>query len=642
MTWENRVLQSATELFRSCWSYLQIKLARWLHLDPVYGPALPIGSIRVLGLLPGKTGDPISCVLETKTLREAEGTYDAISYCWGLESQLITISCNGRSISITPNLFDALQHFRRPNNIRYLWADAICINQQDQIEKGHQVKRMGNVYKKARQVVAWIDRDDAHLAEDCFALIHDTVSFLDREYISSGQKYFSPLEKASCPISSDQKRWDGVRKLLSKDWFLRAWVVQEAGLGKACMLNWGPYDIPFVDVVELMYFIEWRSDLGPFTGNLGATPARIMDSFNYIQSGFDNSQSWKARRPVLSWRLSHYGSEIFMNVILASRKLKASDRRDHVYAFLGSPMARRQNGELIVGPDCGKNKLPEDVFVEVATALMSNRKEAPWVLLFVDHSSEDDLKAVYLPSWAPRWDPWPYDVLAEDAYWYRAGGDSDLFHAEVCEDARQLKLDGCFFDHIQWVSAPFVGNNLGFNPARWTVHSFGDSHIDDMWAALVVIAGRNDQIFYDSFLRCLVRGFPFTQSSSSKNMCKLRADFRAYQSHFLSLKATNNPLPRLRKDGNAWRIVSQLINLDNKRLIFTKAGRLGIAPNLSCLGDRCCLVPGLANPLILRPSSSSSGSYNLVGGSYINDVMNRELLRKDGTGGLKTETITMV
>ncbi|KAH8702834.1 heterokaryon incompatibility protein-domain-containing protein [Phaeosphaeriaceae sp. PMI808] len=639
---KNSVGQNAAKFLQRFRYNVQRTLARWLHLGYVYGPALPIGSIRVLRLLPGKIGDPISCVLRTKALEEAEETYDAISYCWGSESRPRTICCNGCSISITPNLFDALQHFRHPIDIRDLWVDAICINQQDQVEKGHQVRKMDKVYEKARQVIAWIGRDDDGLAEDCFALIRDTVSFLDQAYISSGQKYFPPLETTSCPISVDQRRWDGVRELLNKDWFLRVWVVQEAGLGKTCFLNWGPHCLSFVDLVELMYFVEWRSDLGPFTGNLGTTPARILDSFNYIQSGFDNPQSWRTSRPVLSWRLSQYTSELFMNVILGSRKLKASDRRDHVYAFLGSPMARRQDGELIVEPNYGKNKHPEDVFVEFAIALLRNRKEAPWVLLFVDHKSEDDLKAAHLPSWAPCWDPSPYSVLAEVAYWYRAGGDSILFHPEVHETSRQLKLDSYFFDHIEWVSAPISGDSLGFDPARWTVQPSGDDYLDELWSELVTIAGCNDQSFFDSFLYCLVRGFPFTRGPSSTDVYKLRADFRAYRSRLLSLKGTNVLPSHVQKNGNAWRIASEVINLDNKRLIFTKARRLGIAPSLSHPGDRCCIVPGLANPLILRPSSSTSGSYNLVGGSYINDIMNGELLREDEIGGLKTEAITLV
>jgi hypothetical protein len=619
---------------------METPIAKQPHMSYTYGPTLPIGSIRVLGLLPGQPEDPISCTLQTKTLDEADCTYDAISYCWGSEPEIINISCDGHSMLITPNLFDALQHFREPKNIRFLWADALCINQRNQIEKGHQVKRMASVYEKARQVMAWIGRDDGHLAEDCFALIRETVAYLDGVYISSQHRYFPPLEPASCPISTDQKRWHGVRALLAKDWFQRAWVVQEAGLGKSCVLNWGPHSILFVDVVELMYYIEWRVDLGPFTGDLGKIPAKILDSFSYIQSGFNNPQSWRTSRPVLSWRLTRYTSELFMNVILASRKLNASDRRDHVYAFLGSPMAYHQDGDLIVEPDYNNDKPPEDVFVEVAIALLAIKKEAPWVLLYVDHKSEDDLQAVCWPSWCPRWDPGPHGLLSENVYWYRAGGELNLY-LEVDEGTRHLRLDGCIFDQVNWASELIQGDNFGFNPALWTSRCSRSTHIDDLWAALIEVAGRSDEDFYDSFLLCLVRALPFSQGLSNIDMDKVRANFRAYQNRFRSLGAPDLPNPP-HEEGNIWGVLLGLLNIDNKRLILTKAGRLGMAPSLSSPNDVCCIVFGVANPLILRPSTSSPGSYNLVGGAYINDVMNGEVLEKFDAGDLKTETITLI
>lgn len=128
MGWENSFVSNAAEPFGYCWCYVRITVTRWLQRRPIYGPALPIGSIRVLELLPGKIGDPISCVLQAKTLHEADGTYDAISYRWGSGSQPRTISCNGRPFSIGPNLFETFQYFRHAKVIRCLWADAICIN----------------------------------------------------------------------------------------------------------------------------------------------------------------------------------------------------------------------------------------------------------------------------------------------------------------------------------------------------------------------------------------------------------------------------------------------------------------------------------------------------------------------------------
>jgi hypothetical protein len=41
-----------------------------------------------------------------------------------------------------------------------LWTDAICINQQDLDERGHQVQLMGSIYRNAHMVIVWLGTDD--------------------------------------------------------------------------------------------------------------------------------------------------------------------------------------------------------------------------------------------------------------------------------------------------------------------------------------------------------------------------------------------------------------------------------------------------------------------------------------------------
>jgi hypothetical protein len=60
---------------------------------------------------------------------------------------------NGSIFHVTENVFQALLHLRSSNGIsRTLWVDAICINQADDIERGHQVQYMGRIYNKATKV----------------------------------------------------------------------------------------------------------------------------------------------------------------------------------------------------------------------------------------------------------------------------------------------------------------------------------------------------------------------------------------------------------------------------------------------------------------------------------------------------------
>jgi hypothetical protein len=42
-----------------------------------------------------------------------------------------------------------------------LWADAICINQMDPVEKASQILHMGEIYSQAHRVVVWLGKDTA-------------------------------------------------------------------------------------------------------------------------------------------------------------------------------------------------------------------------------------------------------------------------------------------------------------------------------------------------------------------------------------------------------------------------------------------------------------------------------------------------
>ena len=79
--------------------------------------------------------------------------YHALSYCWGDPSVTLPIQVNDKTDQVTMNLEAALRELRA-RKIKTLWVDALCINQQDPVERGLQVMRMGIIYSKAIEVLA--------------------------------------------------------------------------------------------------------------------------------------------------------------------------------------------------------------------------------------------------------------------------------------------------------------------------------------------------------------------------------------------------------------------------------------------------------------------------------------------------------
>jgi hypothetical protein len=66
-----------------------------------------------------------------------------------------TIFCDGKSMTIKPNLYNALLHLRKHRPGVY-WIDAVCINQVDSVERNAQVQIMGRIYRSAAEVVVWL------------------------------------------------------------------------------------------------------------------------------------------------------------------------------------------------------------------------------------------------------------------------------------------------------------------------------------------------------------------------------------------------------------------------------------------------------------------------------------------------------
>jgi len=175
--------------------------------------------------------------------------YLALSYTWGPETDRRDIRLNGRSFSVTANLYDALYSMRKriasaslalPARI---WVDAICINQGDKHERNKQVARMRDIYTRAGVVWAFTGVETEHDKEG-FKL----VTALARTFqgLSQTLDLGNPLpEDASERLASAirhpglQVGWKALGQLLTRPWWTRAWIVQEIALAQSAIFGCG-------------------------------------------------------------------------------------------------------------------------------------------------------------------------------------------------------------------------------------------------------------------------------------------------------------------------------------------------------------------------------------------------------------------
>jgi hypothetical protein len=115
--------------------------------------------IRLLHLSPGTKDEQASVEISCASLRDRP-RYLALSYVWGEGAKRThPISVNGRQLHVTESLLHALEHLRNmqgPDARIPFWVDALCIDQDNDSEKSHQVRLMKKIYSQAYKVLVWL------------------------------------------------------------------------------------------------------------------------------------------------------------------------------------------------------------------------------------------------------------------------------------------------------------------------------------------------------------------------------------------------------------------------------------------------------------------------------------------------------
>jgi hypothetical protein len=132
-----------------------------MNLDPLYQdvPLDQTGNeIRLLEII-GGPDTALRCRFHRVLLTE-QPQFIALSYTWGRRDLTKVISIDGYEVSIRENLWlflcQARQRsqrtlwnmFRGCGPWKYLWVDALCINQSNIPEKNIQVSHMADIYSK--------------------------------------------------------------------------------------------------------------------------------------------------------------------------------------------------------------------------------------------------------------------------------------------------------------------------------------------------------------------------------------------------------------------------------------------------------------------------------------------------------------
>jgi hypothetical protein len=246
--------------------------------------------------------------------------------------------CRGRRIIISTNLRDALRRFRHATLPIRLWIDAVCINQQDLVERSQQVLLMPRIYHSALTVWLWLgeEDEDTEKALDWIDKINHAAALVEYD----GEKFKLPtsddihnpfninvLQIGLFPIHFPE--WQSLVKLLQRPVFRRIWIVQEMITANKVIGFCGSAQFLFKAIQSAVQFIIrccWDTELVQF--------------YNLEQDVFPSIDCLRLLH--LNWHLDRRNTR--PRLILTSRNFQATDSKDKVYALMGllNDFAHRQ------------------------------------------------------------------------------------------------------------------------------------------------------------------------------------------------------------------------------------------------------------------------------------------------------------
>ena len=218
-----------------------------------YPPLKPgSDSFRLLKLLPDKDRRGIHCQLYTPSISEEEDQYTAISYTWGSPSPMKTIHVNGSPFAVRQNLYDFCSICMVRKDYPLLWIDAICIDQASIAERKHQVAIMGDIYRRAKRVYAWLGQGDFY--SDWY------LDYMSRYSAKSLMRY---LGRRRISIGKELRFEQGRESVNSRSNWSRIWIVQEIMLAKKVKVICGYKSADWDDLGRLEALVtaeEWYVD----------------------------------------------------------------------------------------------------------------------------------------------------------------------------------------------------------------------------------------------------------------------------------------------------------------------------------------------------------------------------------------------
>ena len=590
------------------------------RLEPYIYTPLPPGHIRLLHVPPqfSPTGT-LSCNLKIFSLHERP-QYEALSYAWGTEQAFEHIVCNGAKLPVTPHLLEGLRSISKALFVQWLWIDAICINQSDDVEKANQVMQMWQIYSAASRVVVWMGPSNitANLISAIRAVSSDITANListirvvsedpDNLRFVRENKSHAEIKRILSPVALR----NDIVKLFTPSWFERLWVIQEIVLAHAAIALYGTQVIDLWSVLELG---RWIDVAGINVQNL---PSRLP---------LEACSSFSGCKHFAKHELKGEG---VIRLLSAVRNKQTSERLDRVYAILGL-LDEHIRDQVIIDYSQASKEEYWNAYVCLCRLILQEYGES-----YLPYLSITDRSTV-MPSWC-------LNLGVEE-------GSGRLYNPQyrVSIDASNTACGGLVFSGSGLVICLVafqvdVIENMALSGPVGT----STAVIDDLWLEegllflsscndlLVEMASCEETTTLKSLATVLVGGI-HAEESFARQYTALEAEEDLHTCLEICTNAQLNLAQKsdlLRHGRNLSYIISAKNACVGRNISLTMGGQFVLVPKDTQKGDIIVIIKGCQFPYVLRPvpgeDGQDSNTYNIIGGCYVDDIMDGEVLQTE-------------
>ncbi|KAI1362276.1 heterokaryon incompatibility protein 6 [Xylaria arbuscula] len=560
--------------------------------------ARPASMIRLLKIKRGVLrADPVDCEMVNFDINNAP-PYGALSYCWGPPPDSIKFLCNNSVFYGRPSLERALKRlragFRPGQREEYIWADAICINQEDLVEKDAQIRLMGRIYSGATTV--YVDLGDVE--GQTVSIGGATLRFpaMGGMGVQDALTHSDDLEHPLHYMTAFQA--------LTMPWFTRTWIIQELALAKN---------------VKYMFcgnvFTQQHLDSMLSKESIVSHPERQRElmSSNAIMGGYMNYQ--KLQRIKLQ-----IGKMDSLELIQLTRDFGVTNAEDKIFGLfaLMSDPDREAIGSY--------SRATEQVYRRFAALQVRHGRT---VLMLDSAGLQRRHGAVKnLPSWVPDWtaqgkSPKVISTLRPTPY--SASGTAQA-HVQFVGDitgSGGISVRCIVVDTIETIAhvhtAPLLPSG---QPDFLVFHDKFRAAFDEL-VRQQKSAYRNSE---EAFARVLLMDDMYTGRNAITTSSPITDPVMTYRSALAAWRERRSENDHGRKMDSIQTYQMQARTAAIGRgFATTRTGYIGLAPPCAQAGDLVVVVLGATVPYVLRKVQNG---YILVGDAFIHGLMYGEALQR--------------